>query len=81
MDIKVVHVLVKRHQRTDNGANYGFETVPNIGCLMPDSKIEPFMAPSTENLLAQPTGIDGPLHDKTFEPLIRPAEDVTDVCD
>ncbi len=45
MDNKLVHFLVKRHQDPDNGDNYGLETVPNNGYWIPDTKMEPFMAP------------------------------------
>lgn len=81
MGNKMVHFLVSRLQRTKNGADYGFNTVPIMVTRNRHTKLEPFMAPLMENLLSQPAGVNGPLHDKAFESPMCPAEDVTNVGD
>lgn len=80
MGNKLVHFLAKRHQCADYGDDYGFENITQFGCLIPNTKMEPFMAIITVTLLPKPAGVDGSLHDQTIEPFVRPADDVTDVC-
>ncbi len=43
--------------------------------------MEPLMAPWMANLLSKQAGVDGPLHDKSFEPPVCSAESVADVGD
>gem|GEM_PF-5730106 len=77
----MVHFLAIRQQKTDYGDDYGFETVPNIGYLNPGYQNGTIYGAIVGNVLSKSTWVDGPLHDKSFEPSVCPAENVTDVCD
>lgn len=81
MGNKMALFLVNRQQSTDNGDDYGFHIGPIMATCCRHTKMEPFMAPLMATMLTKLAGIDVTLHDKTFEPLICPAKDVTDVCD